>query len=54
MDTAKVVALHAMNGGDVLDLGYHREDLVAGRPVIAVPDHGRDRGRDEHLRRHHR
>jgi alcohol dehydrogenase len=37
MDSAKVMSLHAMNDGDVLDLGYHRDDLVAGRPVIAVP-----------------
>ena len=37
IDTAKVVALHATNGGDVLALGYHREDLADGLPVVAVP-----------------
>ena len=37
MDTAKVVALHATNGGDVLSLGYHRADLTDGLPVVAVP-----------------
>ena len=37
MDTAKVVALHVANGGDVLALGYHREDLAGGLPVVAVP-----------------
>lgn len=37
MDSAKVIALHAANGGDVLDLGYHRDDIVPGGPVIAVP-----------------
>jgi alcohol dehydrogenase len=37
MDTAKVVSLHAVNGGDVLGLGYHRDDLLAGLPVVAVP-----------------
>lgn len=37
MDSAKVMALHVVNGGDVLALGYHREDLTPGRPVIAVP-----------------
>jgi alcohol dehydrogenase len=37
MDTAKVVSLHAANGGDVLALGYHRLDLRPGCPVIAVP-----------------
>jgi alcohol dehydrogenase len=37
MDSAKVMAIHAANGGDVLALGYHREDLAPGRPVIAVP-----------------
>jgi alcohol dehydrogenase len=37
MDSAKAIALHAINGGDVLALGYHRDDLVPGLPVIAVP-----------------
>ena len=37
MDAAKVMALHAANGGEVLALGYHREDLAPGLPVIAVP-----------------
>jgi alcohol dehydrogenase len=37
IDSAKVIALHAINGGDVLALGYHREDLVPGGPLIAVP-----------------
>jgi alcohol dehydrogenase len=37
MDSAKALSLHAVNGGDVLGLGYHREDLIPGVPVIAVP-----------------
>jgi alcohol dehydrogenase len=37
MDSAKVISLHAVNGGDVLALGYHREDVLPGGPVIAVP-----------------
>jgi alcohol dehydrogenase len=37
MDSAKVISLHAANGGDVLALGYHREDVTPGGPVIAVP-----------------
>ena len=37
MDAAKVMALHAANGGEVLALGYHRDDLTPGVPVIAVP-----------------
>lgn len=37
MDTAKVVSLHAMNGGEVLALGYHRDGLAPGRPLVAVP-----------------
>jgi alcohol dehydrogenase class IV len=37
IDSAKVISLHAINGGEVLALGYHREDLVPGIPVIAVP-----------------
>jgi alcohol dehydrogenase len=37
MDSAKVVALHAANGGEVLALGYHREDIAPGIPVIAIP-----------------
>lgn len=37
MDSAKAISLHAINGGDVLALGYHRADLAPGGPVIAVP-----------------
>lgn len=38
MDSAKVMSLHAANGrGDVLGLGYHRDDVVPGGPVIAIP-----------------
>jgi alcohol dehydrogenase len=37
MDSAKAISLHAMNGGDVLALGYHRDGLVPGVPLIAVP-----------------
>ncbi len=37
MDSAKVIALHAANGGEVLALGYHREDVAPGGPLIAVP-----------------
>ena len=37
MDSAKAISLHAMNGGDVLALGYHRDGLVPGLPLIAVP-----------------
>ncbi len=37
MDSAKVISLHAVNGGEVLALGYHRDDLVPGSPLIAVP-----------------
>jgi alcohol dehydrogenase len=37
MDSAKAIALHAINGGDVLALGYHRTDLIPGVPVVAVP-----------------
>ncbi len=37
MDSAKVMALHAPNGGDVLALGYHRDDIAPGVPVIAIP-----------------
>ena len=37
IDSAKAISLHAANGGDVLELGYHRDDLVPGRPLIAVP-----------------
>jgi alcohol dehydrogenase len=37
IDTAKVVSLHAANGGDILALGYHRTVLAPGGPVIAVP-----------------
>ncbi len=35
MDSAKVISLHAINGGDVLGLGYHREDLIPGMPVLS-------------------
>ncbi|MEO5965204.1 MAG: iron-containing alcohol dehydrogenase [Candidatus Limnocylindrales bacterium] len=37
MDSAKAISLHAVNGGDVLALGYHREALIPGLPLIAVP-----------------
>jgi alcohol dehydrogenase len=37
MDSAKAISLHAPNGGEVLALGYHREDVAAGRPVVAIP-----------------
>jgi alcohol dehydrogenase len=37
MDSAKAISLHAVNGGDVLALGYHREELFPGLPVVAVP-----------------
>jgi len=37
MDSAKVISLHAANGGDVLALAWDRPELVAGGPVIAVP-----------------
>ena len=37
MDSAKAISLHAVNGGDVLALGYHRDDLIPGGPVIAIP-----------------
>jgi len=38
MDAAKVMSLHAANErGDVLALGYDREDVAAGGPLIAVP-----------------
>ncbi len=37
MDAAKVISLHAANGGDVLALGYHRDDVAPGRPLVAVP-----------------
>jgi alcohol dehydrogenase len=37
MDSAKAISLHAKNGGEVLALGYHREDLTPGVPIIAVP-----------------
>jgi alcohol dehydrogenase len=37
MDTGKVVSLHAVNGGDVLALGFDRDALIPGGPVIAVP-----------------
>ena len=37
MDSAKAISLHAVNGGQVLALGYHREDLAPGLPLVAVP-----------------
>lgn len=37
MDTAKAVSLHALNGGDVLALGYHDPDIASGLPLVAVP-----------------
>lgn len=37
IDSAKAIALHAINGGDVLALGYHRDELIPGVPVLAVP-----------------
>ncbi len=37
MDSAKAISLHAVNGGDVLDLGYQREELLPGVPLVAVP-----------------
>ena len=37
MDSAKAISLHAVNGGEVLNLGYHREDLLPGRPLVAIP-----------------
>jgi alcohol dehydrogenase len=37
MDSAKAIALHAVNDGEVLALGYHREDVAPGGPLIAVP-----------------
>jgi alcohol dehydrogenase len=37
MDSAKVIALHAANGGEVLALGYHLDDIAPGPPVIAIP-----------------
>ena len=41
--------------GEVLALGYHRDDLAARAcPVIAVPTTAGHRRRDQHLRRHHR
>lgn len=37
IDSAKAIALHAVNGGEVLAMGYHREGLTAGSPIVAVP-----------------
>lgn len=37
IDSAKAISLHAVNGGDVLSLGYHQEALIPGGPIIAVP-----------------
>jgi alcohol dehydrogenase len=37
MDSAKAISLHAINGGNVLALGYHDPDLVPGLPLVAVP-----------------
>ncbi|MEO5941110.1 MAG: iron-containing alcohol dehydrogenase [Candidatus Limnocylindrales bacterium] len=37
MDSAKAMALHAVNDRDVMALGYHDETLLPGVPVIAIP-----------------
>ena len=37
MDSAKAISLHAINGGEVLALGYHRDELLPGLPLVAVP-----------------
>jgi alcohol dehydrogenase len=37
MDAAKAISLHAVNGGDALALGCHREDVYPGLPLVAVP-----------------
>ncbi|MEO5883927.1 MAG: iron-containing alcohol dehydrogenase [Candidatus Limnocylindrales bacterium] len=37
MDSAKVISLHAVNGGDVLALGFDGDEVVPGGPVIAIP-----------------
>jgi alcohol dehydrogenase len=37
MDSAKAMALHAVNDRDVMSIGYHDETIVAGVPVIAIP-----------------
>jgi alcohol dehydrogenase class IV len=37
IDSAKVISLHATNGGHVLALGYDRDGLEPGRPLVAVP-----------------
>jgi alcohol dehydrogenase class IV len=37
IDSAKAISLHAVNGGGVIELGYHREDIASGLPIIAVP-----------------
>jgi alcohol dehydrogenase len=37
IDSAKAISLHAANGGEVLALGYHRQDLIPGGPIVAVP-----------------
>ena len=37
MDSAKAIAFHAVNEGEVLALGYHRADVAPGGPLIAVP-----------------
>jgi alcohol dehydrogenase len=37
MDSAKAMALHAVNDRDVMSLGYHDETLAPGVPVIAIP-----------------
>jgi alcohol dehydrogenase len=37
MDTAKAMALYAVNGVRAADLGYDNPSLVAGLPLVAVP-----------------
>jgi alcohol dehydrogenase len=37
MDSAKAISLHAINGGDVLGLGYHEARVAPGLPLVAVP-----------------
>jgi len=37
MDSAKVIALHALNPRAVMSLGYHDETVEPGFPVIAIP-----------------
>ncbi|MBA2701867.1 MAG: iron-containing alcohol dehydrogenase [Chloroflexi bacterium] len=37
IDSAKAISLHAVNGGEVLGLGYDRADLAPGGPIVAIP-----------------